>query len=250
MRKNAIRRVLAAVGAVIGWLVCNVAPAQEPDVVATVLGTNITWKDLASQTDDRPLARKLLASIWDQVAPHYIESRGLKATRAEIAELAAYDKRFAAEDRSMRARKLQELDKRLLNQELTPEERARLHEFRATLQRLAVYDRERDEEALPDPALQAATYASWVESWKMNKALQDEYGGVVGRTAFGPDPHGARAALLQDYEQRGLLTIMDAALRDEVLATLRTRPAAVLSPEQVDFTPYWKRPIPPSYFPD
>ena len=24
----------------------------------------------------------------------------------------------------------------------------------------------------------------------------------------------------------------------------------VVPPDQVDFTPYWKRPIPPSYFPD
>lgn len=250
MRRNAIRWVPAAVGAAIGWLVCTVAMAQEPGVVATALGTNITWNDLASQTDDRPRARKLLASIWEQVAPHYIESRGLKATSAEIAELAAYDKRFEAEDRSKRARKLEELDNRLLSQDLAPDERVRLQEFRATLRRLAIYDRERDEEPLADPARQAATYASWVELWKMNKALYDEYGGVVGRTAFGPDPHGARAALLQDYQQRGLLSINDAALRDEVLATLRARPAVVLTPEQVDFTPYWRRPIPPSYFPD
>lgn len=218
--------------------------------MATVLGTEITWGDLAAQTDDRPRARKLLALIWERVAPHYIESRGLKATPAEIAELAAYDKQFVAKDRSSRARKLVELDKRLLNEDLGPRERARLQEFRATLRRLATYDEERDQEPLPDPARQAATYASWIEFWKMNKALQEEYGGVVGRMPFGPDPHGARAALLQDYEQRGLLSIIDPALRDEVRATVGARPASVLSPEQVDFTPYWRRPIPPSYFPD
>jgi hypothetical protein len=86
--------------------------------------------------------------------------------------------------------------------------------------------------------------------WKMNKAIYEEYGGVVARTRFGPDPHGARAALLRDYEERALLSIADTVLRAEVRATLAAKPLNVIPPDQVDFTPYWKRPIPPSYFPD
>jgi len=84
----------------------------------------------------------------------------------------------------------------------------------------------------------------------MNKALYDEYGGVVALTRFGPDPHGARAALLADYERQGLLHISDPLLRNEVIAVLETRPSMVIPPDSVDFTPYWKRPIPASYFPD
>lgn len=37
------------------------------------------------------------------------------------------------------------------------------------------------------------------------------------------------------------------ATAEEVLAA---RPSMVIAPGEVDFTPYWKRPIPPSYFPD
>ena len=236
--------------AVVLGLMCAVAAAQEPEPVATVLGEFITRDDLTAETDDRPQARKLLALIWGHVAPRYVSSRGLDATPDEISELAAYDRRFEAKDRAQRARKLDELDERLLDDGLSSDERARLQDFRATLRRLARYDAERDQEAPPDPAQQAAFYKSWIEFWKMNKALYDEYGGVVGLTQFGPDPHGARAALLRDYEQRGFLKIEDAALREEVQATLDARPSVVVPPGGVDFTPYWKRPIPPSYFPD
>jgi hypothetical protein len=215
-----------------------------------VLDASITRGDLAAATDDRPRARKLLALMWDHLAPHYIASRGLGATDAEIAELAAYDRRFETKDRSQRTRKLGELDRRLRDDALSPDERAHLQEFRATLQRLARYDTERDKEPPADPERQAASYASWIEMWKMNRAIHEEYGGVVALTRFGPDPHGARAALLRDYEEQGLLSIADSALRAEVRETLAARPPAVVPPDQVDFTPYWKRPIPPSYFPD
>jgi hypothetical protein len=244
------RLLRALIGAATAGLVCAGAPAQEPEVVATVLEASITRSQIAAETDDRPRAGKLLALIWDRVAPHYIASRGLKATDAEIAELAAYDRRFEAKDRSQRARKLDELDQRLRDQALGAGERARLQEFQATLRRLARYDTEREQEPAADPKRQAAAYAAWIELWKMNKALQEEYGGVVALTRFGPDPHGARAALLRDYEERGWLSIADSALRSEVQGLLAARPSAVIPPDRVDFTPYWKRPIPPSYFPD
>ncbi|KPK20242.1 MAG: hypothetical protein AMJ67_01935, partial [Betaproteobacteria bacterium SG8_41] len=172
------------------------------------------------------------------------------AVPAEIAELASYDREFDKKDRAQRARKLAELDERLGGDGLSPSELARLQDFRATLSRLAQYDAERDQEPPPDQAQQAAFYVSWVEMWKMNKALYDEYGGVVALTRFGPDPHGARAALLADYERQGLLHISDPLLRNEVIAVLETRPSMVIPPDSVDFTPYWKRPIPASYFPD
>ena len=126
------------------------------------------------------------------------------------------------------------------------EERARLEDFRSTLLRLAVDD----EELQPASGDARALVGPWVESWKMNRAIYERYGGVVALTALGPTPHGARAALIADYERRGLLEFADAALRERVYAMLRQPPSVVVPPDRVDFTPYWKRPIPPSYFPD
>jgi len=242
--------VKALLGLIVAGLVCAAAAAQEPARVATVLGQGITRAELDAVTDDRARALKLLAMIWDHVAPHYIASRGLGATPAEIAEVAAYDKEFDAKDRVQRARKLEELDERLRHDGLSASERAHLQDFRATLSRLARYDAERDQEPPADEAQQTGFYAPWVELWKMNQALYEEYGGVVGLTRFGPDPHGARAALLMDYERRGLLQIADPVLRGEIVAVLESRPSMVVPPEQVDFAPYWKRPIPASYFPE
>ncbi|HXV09479.1 MAG TPA: hypothetical protein VD839_01610 [Burkholderiales bacterium] len=250
MAKHRTRILKLLFGAATAGLLCAAAPAQQPEIVATVLDASITRSDLTAITDDRPRARKLLAVIWDHVAPHYVASRGLRATDAEIADLAAYDKRFETKDRSQRARKLEELDQRLRDEALDADERAYMQQFRATLQRLARYDAERDKEPPADAEQQATAYAAWIEMWKMNKAIYEEYGGVVARTRFGPDPHGARAALLRDYEAQGLLTIADAALRTEVRETLAAQPLDVIPPDRVDFTPYWKRPIPPSYFPN
>ena len=240
----------ALLGLIMAGFFCATVAAQEPARVATVFGAGITQAELDAMKDDRPRARKLLAMIWDRVAPHYIASKGLGATPAEIAELAAYDQEFDAKDRSQRARKLEELDERLSGDGLSASERARLQDFRATLWRLAQYDAERDQEPPADGAQQAAFYASWIEMWKMNKALYEEYGGVVVLTRFGHDPHGARAALLKDYERQGLLRIADPVLRQEVLAIVEAQPSMVVPPERVDFTPYWKRPIPASYLPD
>ena len=76
-------------------------------------------------------------------------------------------------------------------------------------------------------------------------------GGGSGARAGTPDAElSARAALLKDYERQDLLRITDPELRDQVAGVLEASPSDIVPPEQVDFTPYWKRPIPASYFPD
>jgi len=250
-RPGGRKRLLSSfVGLILTCLLVGTTQAQEAARVATVLGVDITRGELDAVADDRPRSRKLLAMVWDRIAPHYIARRGLRATPAEIAELAAYDEEFDARDRLQRARKLAELNRRLASDDLGPAERARLKDFRATLTRLARYDEQRAREPLPDAAQQAAFYAPWIEMWKMNRAIYEEYGGVVALTRFGHDPHGARAALLKDYERNGLLQITDPVLLEQVNAVLDAKPSVVVPPEKVDFTPYWKRPIPASYFPD
>lgn len=224
--------------------------AQEVERVATIVGEDITREEIASAADQQARPARLLELIWRRVAPHYISRRGLSATEAEVAEVAAYDREFRRKDRAQRARKLAELERRLANDDLSPEERAHLENFRAILRRMARADLENDRRPPPAPDQRRAFYAPWIEMWKMNKALYDQYGGVVVLTAFGPSAHGARAALIADYESRGLIRFFDPALRANVFALLDARPSVVVPPEGADFTPYWKRPIPPSYFPD
>ena len=224
--------------------------AQGPDRVATVTGVAITQDELAAAAGDTARESRLLGLIWPRIVGHYVVRQGLAATPAEVAEVLAYHREFERKDRAQRARKLEELDRRLAADSLGPEERTWLREFQATLQRLALYDLEQDRMPPQDREHLQALLAPWVETWKMNRAIYERYGGVVALTGFGPSPHGARAALIADYERQGLLQFADTALRERVYAVLEHPPSMVVPHDRVDFTPYWKRPIPPSYFPD
>lgn len=229
---------------------CAAAAAQDTERVATVIGEDITRGELTAAADGPSRISRLLELMWRRIVPHYVAQQGLAATATELAEVAAYDREFERKDRSQRARKLKELDQRLATDGLGPAERAWLEEFRAILQRLAQNDLAKDRLAPPGPDERRAFYASWIELWKMNKTLYEQYGGVVVLTELGPSPHGARAALIADYERQGHLRFFDAAQRERLYALIEARPSIVVPPERVDFTPYWKRPIPPSYLPD
>lgn len=220
--------------------------AQE---VAQVLGVAIDRSELTVAEGPAAELGRLYDRVWQAVSRDYIRRNGLEATPEEIAEVLGYEREFERRDRGQRARKLEELERRLAGAGLEPAERARLEDFRGTLARLAQSDDESDREP-PDPQRGAAQRAQWIELWKMNGALYRQYGGIVALTRFGPYPHGARLALIEDYERRGLLGFSDPQLRARLLEMLAARPTIVLAPEQVDFTPYWKRPIPPSYFAD
>jgi hypothetical protein len=224
--------------------------ATGADIVATVLSQIITRSEIAAAEGEQAADIKLYELVWRRVSRHYIDEKRLAATAAEIAEAVEYHREFSARDRVQRARKLVDLEQRLVADGLKPDERAHLEEFRRVLTRLAQHDAEQDRLPLPDPERQGQLLTPWIEQWKMNKALYEQFGGIVALTRFGPDPQGARAALLADYEHRGLVRFSDAAQRERVFGWLGRRPSMVTRPEEVDFTPYWKRPIPPSYFPD
>jgi hypothetical protein len=184
------------------------------------------------------------------VSRHYLERNGLAATPAEIAEVVAYHAEFERRDRLQRARKLKELSRRLASAGPEDAQRARDREFHAVLTRLAQADVEKERAPRPDAAAQDAAYRPWIEMWKVNHSIYLRYGGVVALTRFGPDPQGARLALVEDYERRGLVRFLDDGLRGALLERLAAPPSISLPEKEVDFTPYWKRPIPPSYFPD
>jgi len=239
-----------------GLILCAVLAFAHPpglgaQEVARVLGAAINRSDLPAPAAG-PAAElgKLYDLVWNAVSRHYIELNGLDATPEEVAAALSYEREFKRKDRAQRVRKLKELDQRLADGWLEPAQRAWLEEFRATLARLAQSDLEDDRVPAPDPQREAAHLVRGIELWKMNGALYEQFGGIVALTRFGPFPHGARVALLEDYERRGLLRFSDRRLRERLFSLLRSRPALTLAPGRVDFTPYWERPIPPSYFPD
>lgn len=218
--------------------------------LATVLGQGIDRAELDQARDEADRARKFLDLVWARVSRHYIEQNGLTASDAEVSEALAYHREFERKDRIQRARKLEELNQRLAAEGLADKERAHLEEFRAVLRRLAQRDAENDRNPPAGSGQEGKLLAPWIEMWKMNRALYERFGGVVALTRSGPDPRGAHLALIEDYERRGLIRYFDARLRERLHARLAARPSMAIAPGEVDFTPYWKRPIPPSYFPD
>ena len=245
-----MERRLAAFG--LGLALAFVAPVLlAAEEVARVLGVAIDRSELQAAGDgaEAELSR-FYERVWGGVSRHYIEQHRLNATPGEVTELADYEREFERKDRAQRARKLVELDRRLAVSGVPAEERARLQEFRDTLERLARSDAASDQGPTPDVALESARRAQWIELWKLNRALYEKYGGTVALTRFGPFPHGARLAVLEDYERRGLLEFSVARLRGRLMTLLAAPPPIPVAEGKVDFTPYWKRPIPPSYFPD
>ena len=230
------------------------APAGVPasvaaEVAARVTGAEITRAELETAGDEAAQVVLLREWVWERIYAHYVAEHGLSATAREVAELLAYHREFDRRDRLQRTRKLAELNERLAREDLDAAERARLDEFRAALVALARREAANDH-AAPESADEPAAYAPWIEFWKGNRALYEAYGGTVGLTSAGPAAYGARVALIADYERRGLVQFPDAHLRARLMRLMSRPPGNLVPPQEVDFTPYWRRPIPGSYYPD
>jgi hypothetical protein len=249
---TAVSRRIRAIRA-IGFLVCVLISApgagQSEAVVARVLGEEIACASLrALELDACALA--LLRHVRMRVEQDYVRRHALAATAAEVNALRVYNDRFERHDRAQRARKLVEIEARLARMEEANEDRSRLLAFRDILLRLARYEADVDagteqRETPPIEALQA-----WIETAKLNTVLYTRYGGAVGLAPSGPYAHGARSALVADYIERGEVVLLDAEVGRRFLAALQAPPRLLHPPGVPDFTPFWERPILPSYVPD
>jgi hypothetical protein len=226
------------------------ATARGAEDVAVILGETVTRSELDGPGGTAGELQRLHDLVWRRALRHYVGENALHATDDEVAELAAYHREFERKDRAQRARKLEELNQRLAAKGLDGKQREWLEEFRAVLTRLARHDAGIEGLPGPDAEARAAMFGPVIELWKTNVSIYERYGGVVALTRFGPDPQGARRALIEDYERQGLIRFHDPALRERLFARLAARPSVVVPAAEVDFTPYWRRPIPPSYFPD
>lgn len=231
--------------------------SNESPVVATVIEKRITAADVSLQcdTNNKPIIPigplrnpldELRIKIGREVTRDYIEKNNLKATDEEIREYKAFQDRFEAQDRIKRQKKLAELDKKLQDINLSTKEKEQAEKYRATLLSLASYDKRREERSYKPTAEIAAReiWGQWVETWKFHKSIYDKYGGAVVKAKFGPDPVGAMKCLLEDYEKQGKIVIHDENLRLNFWQSLRLPPKRIAKPEEIDFTPYWKKPLP------
>jgi hypothetical protein len=199
--------------------------------------------------DVRTCALELLRQLRARAEQRYIDAQGLHATADEIEALRAYERSFARHDRAQRARKLTEIETRLVHMgaELGAAERERLIEFHTVLQRLAEYEADvaRGVEAAPEVA--TADLAHWIEQTKLDAALYQRYGGTVGLRAAGAYAHSARATLVAEYMRREAVEVADAEIEQHLRTALWAPPPIVFRGSSPDFTPFWLRPLVPSY---
>ena len=223
------------------------SPAGAP--TAQVFGVPFECRDaIADRTAD--CASALLIQVRARVAQAFVAQYGLEATGAELARLQAYNRSFERHDRSQRARKLAELQTRLAAEGLAPSERERLEAFRTVLLRLAHYEADVDAGIEPRVVPDEQTLRGWIETAKLNAALYAKYGGTIGLAPYGPYAHGAMRMLIAEHVARGDIRILDAAVAARFFAALDAPPRLAHTGGEPDFTPFWERPIPPSYLSD
>jgi hypothetical protein len=131
--------------------------------------------------------------------------------------------------------------------EMNAAERARLIEFRAVLARLAAYEADVARGKELEPQTPIAVVKHWIEQAKLDPLLFRRYGGTVGLSASGAYAHSARAALVLDYMAREDVDVPDPEIARRLRALLSAPPAIVYRGSSPDFTPFWKRPLVPSY---
>ena len=246
-RCTALRTVTLVLSSLLAVTVHAQSAGSTP--TAHVFGVSFECREAP---DDRTAdcASALLSHVRGRVAQAFVAQNGLEATSAELERLQAYNRAFERHDRRQRARKLAELDTRLAAGGLTPSEQERLEAFRAVLLRLARYEADVDAGIEPRVLADELTLRNWIETAKLNAALYAKYGGTIGVAAYGPYAHGAMRTLIAEHVARGDVRILDEVVATRFFAVLDAPPRLAHSGGEPDFTPFWERPIPPSYLPD
>lgn len=206
-------------------------------------GAPILPTDEATCLKTNPVA-ELRKLILQELQAQTIAARNIGATNEELREIADYMERATASDRVRRSKDLQRFEQQLAEGGQSPQEQERIEKRLKTLRSLAEHDKRLETMPKPPADMLRMIHTPFVEAWKYHKAIHEEFGGVIASTKFGPDPVGAKAALASRLEQAGQLEITIPTLREAFWQNLRTAPRFAVEPDKVDFTPFWKLPLP------
>ncbi|MFH1368974.1 MAG: hypothetical protein ABII64_07600 [Elusimicrobiota bacterium] len=222
------------------------------EICARVMGVNVAYDAVGYLPGDKleysgetcsvegPV-QKLSKIIWQYAYRDYIRTKELRATDGEVRELEKYQREFMKRKSKERKEELKEIRKALKDASLDAKKRGKLEEEKKLLENLEKHEIYFKKTKKSSKEENRAVYAPWVESWKLNKAVYEQYGGDVEMTKFGPNPVRAKEALLKEYKKQGLIQIFDDNLDKAYWESLSQKPEIVVPPEEVDFTPHWKK---------
>lgn len=205
------------------------AKREPTDVIATVLGEPVTVADV----EETPIDSLINGALLRQFAADH----GLEATEEE---LTAYTDWFVAGNRkSLEGFKTQRAELAdALDAANDPLAREEIQEQLDTV----VYLIETLSELPPDSDVMRPVAKGWVESWKIQKALFDRYGGRAHYQQAGVQPFDAVRRFLKEREAEGAFTILDDTYEDRFWAYWRSdRHLFIPEEEAVELleTPMW-----------
>lgn len=221
----------AALASVLFALATSAEPRDSGDVVAVVLGQEITVEDA--------MGSPITSLIGDPLMQKFAEDNGIQPTEEEIAA-------FAEAMLGMRQRQLTELEsekarlERDLELAVSSEEsekiRIELDIIETTLDSLSEVQGQMNVDILRPVAME------WVQRWKIFHALYEKYGGRAHFQQAGFEPFDAVHDFLEAQEENGAFTILDPHYEDEFWDYWRKDPRGVVPEEkarEMMRTPWW-----------
>ena len=235
-----MRLPLAAFALVLVAFVAHSQPRDPADVIAVVLGHEITVEEARGSG--------IAALINGSLIENFAEDNGIRPTEDE---LTAFTARMLETQRRSLSRfevdraKLEQALEETLSAEERKEIQDRLESLVAIIDSLAESQRYADMDVVRPVAMR------WVKSWKVNKALYEKYGGRVIWQQAGFEPLDAQRQFLEEQQASGAFTIFDQDYEDEFWHYWRTERIHKFVPEgkerELINTPWWLMEEPTDY---
>jgi len=213
--------------------------------VAVVFGKSISPADigLTNSASVSRASKRLLDLIWREVGDRYAQTNNLVVTDQECEAFEKFND--LSEERRSKKRKQQlvDLERQLKSENLSEEKRTQLEKQRKGL---LLLESQRDE-MLKYPTYQEMRRKAsrkWLTWKKVDKAVYEQYGGKVAKTAFGPYPIEAKRNLIKEHMRAGDIRFLDAEFEKEFWKSYEQGGRLTAEKDQIDFTPYWLKPIP------
>jgi hypothetical protein len=186
-----------------------------------VYGTAITSQDIgltvpidpAVQFDSRDtekweLMGRVMRTFAKPVLDQFVAERKIEATADEIELFKKHSRKGHEQNLREKEERLAKVKTQLSSSDLSDQDRARLEEERAMIERLLLALRQLAADGAPE-----ATARTFIIAWKVERELHRTYGGRVIFQQAGPEALDARRMLFEDAEKQGHLKFDDPGVR-------------------------------------
>ena len=211
----------AWIAAFAGVLLALSAHGQLDDVIATVLGEEITVEDA--------LGSDIAGLIAGPLIEKFAEDNDIRPTEEDLVAFAEGMLGMQREQLSNLEDERARLERRLEGAS-TANER---EEIQGQLDLIAkTIDSLSESQEFMNIDLVRPVATRWVRSWKVNRALYEKYGGRVIFQQAGFEPFDAQREFLEEQQANGAFEILDADYVEEFWRYWRKDPHGVVGEEQ------------------